>query len=166
MATEYGDTGANICVCTHKTGAAGAETPDDTQGTQYTFWCPEWNAVRESLMKIKPLSGGGSQGVSDGKRNFAIDLKDCYLKTWGGLSATACAKIVDNFFAVRCKTGAAAVYLFIYNENDASLVSLSWNAGCTVQTNYIKGVMTKFPCKSEGPLYNYYGFHFQERLTP
>jgi hypothetical protein len=169
-ATNYGETyvagSSNIVVCTHKTGAVGSETPDDSQGTIYCFWTPEFNHILESLMKIKQLSGGGSQDVSDGKRNFSIDLKDCYLKTWGGLKATACKKLVDNFFVTRCKTGAAAVYLFVYNENDASWVSLSWNALCTAQTNYMKGVMTKFPSKSEGPLYNYYGFHFQERLTP
>jgi len=168
MSTDLGDTNANLCIASMYTGSAGSETPRANAGDfRAFFWTPDINGPYGSLMKIKPLTGGGSQGISNGMRERPIDLKDCYLVPYGGKTLTTCFNETIDFFDKRTKVGAAACYLFMLNLNDNEYLKLGQNAGCTVQTRYLKGVPIKYPWKlAEGVLYNFYGIKFQERLSP
>ena len=166
VATVYGDVNNwNVCICTHQTGAAGSETPDTTQGTLIYLLAKEVNFPFKSESKDKDVDGGNSYTTQTGKRNFSCNFNDIIVFKATQATVTAEFNCVFNYFKTLTKLGASKVYCFYKCIADNTYVSLSCNAACTQNTNYMKGYPRDFPAKqAEGNLFYFGSLRFKEVL--
>jgi hypothetical protein len=163
---KYGNGGC-VYVCSAVTTDGGDFVPNTTSDNEeyWQFWTPKIKDIEEALMKIKQLSGGSSYSNKDGKRNWSIDLTDCYVVKNAQATPTAERNAIKQFFRKHTKAGATAVYMFVYNEADSTYLSLGAVASCATFTRYLKGYVTRYLDElSMGNLYKF-DLHMQECLS-
>ena len=160
--TNYGDTSAKMIISSGNAGSIPS-------GNIWYFWTPEVGGSYQAMMKIKQLAGGSSYSNRDGKRNWSIDLKDCYVVKNTGATITEEFNLIIAFLQTATKAGAAPCYLWLRNTvdngTDSGYLHLGNNAACSSATHEIKGYVTSYNWKMmPGAMYKF-DIKFQECLT-
>jgi len=142
--TNFGDSSGFIMISTTFTSSGTSAIPG---GDIIYFWCPDVSGPYKSLQKIKQQAGGYSQANKDGKRDWRVELKDCYVVKNTRSKNTDEFNLILNEFEKMNKPQGAKRYLFVKNEADGVYLYLGNNATCTAQTSYMIGYATSYPWK-------------------
>jgi hypothetical protein len=145
--TTSGDTSAKVILSTAVSGSAGSETPS---GDLYYLIVEKWKDNRKHVMKRTPLAGGTVTGVSTGKRDWDIQLSNVYPVTFTGYATQDLAyNHMKLFFNTKCKSGAAAFYIFILSVQ-GNYVELGYNG--TINLRPMKVKISDYPSEPDGGL--------------